>query len=120
MNLLKLFDDLDKTCKSGYNQKGENNNNWQGGIRHGSRIMIYAPNHPHADINNYVYRSRLVMEKRIGRFLKSDEVVHHKDKNELNDNPDNLRLCIDDSEHQVKYHRYKNKYKGRASNGRFR
>lgn len=39
-----------------------------------------------------VYEHRLVMEKMIGRELKSNEIVHHIDKNTLNNVPENLEL----------------------------
>ena len=39
-----------------------------------------------------VKRSRFVMEGILGRPLKSDEDVHHKDGNKVNDTPSNLKL----------------------------
>lgn len=35
---------------------------------------------------------RVVAEIKIGRPLKKDEVVHHKDRNKANNNPDNLEV----------------------------
>jgi len=40
----------------------------------------------------YILEHRLIMEKHIGRKLKRNEVVHHKDENKLNNNLDNLVL----------------------------
>ena len=35
---------------------------------------------------------RIVMEEKLGRKLLPDEQVHHKDKNPLNNDPDNLEI----------------------------
>jgi len=35
---------------------------------------------------------RRIMEKKLGRKLKSTEIVHHKDGNNENNHPDNLQL----------------------------
>jgi len=42
---------------------------------------------------------RWVAEKKIGRELKPMEVVHHKDRNKLNNSPSNLRVLCSQSEH---------------------
>jgi uncharacterized protein (DUF1330 family) len=66
-------------------------------------LMVIMPDHPNVDKNGYVKNSDLVMEKKIGRFLLKDEVVHHVDLNKLNDDPDNLMLFPSKKEH-MKYH----------------
>ena len=38
------------------------------------------------------YRSRVIMESILGRKLRRDEHVHHKDGNPLNDEPENLEV----------------------------
>jgi hypothetical protein len=42
---------------------------------------------------------RLIMEKRIGRKLKNNEVIHHIDKNTKNNNKDNLILFRNNTAH---------------------
>jgi len=47
---------------------------------------------------------RWVEEKKLGRRLKPNEVVHHKDGNPLNNSPDNLKVYRSQSEHMRKEH----------------
>lgn len=42
---------------------------------------------------------RKIAEKKIGRKLKKGELVHHRDRNSTNDDPDNLFVCESQSEH---------------------
>lgn len=41
---------------------------------------------------------RVVMERHLGRPLRDDEIVHHRDENKSNNDPSNLAL-MDQSEH---------------------
>jgi len=81
--------------KTGLHKRtGDKNPAWNGGMKfHNGKKMIYTPGHPHPNLHGiYVYESRLVMEKHIGRYLKSEEIVHHKDQNPLNNEPENLQI----------------------------
>lgn len=40
-------------------------------------VKVYVPNHPHATADGYVMKHILIMEKKIGRYLSENEVVHH-------------------------------------------
>ena len=51
--------------------------------------------HPNRTKHNYVLEHRVVIENHIGRLLKEDEVVHHKDGNKKNNSIDNLELMLD-------------------------
>lgn len=71
---------------------GEDAANWKGGRRIiNGYVFVYAPDHPSAH-GGVVQEHRLVMEKVIGRYLESYEVVHHRDGNRLNNDPSNLEL----------------------------
>jgi len=52
----------------------------------------YAPDHPHANSAGFVREHRLVIERRLGRLLTADEVVHHKNHNRADNSDDNLEL----------------------------
>jgi hypothetical protein len=55
--------------------------------------MIRDPKHPDANINGYIRRSRLVMEKKLGRRLSPTELVWHVDGDKKNDQEGNLSLA---------------------------
>jgi hypothetical protein len=56
------------------------------------RNAVYAPNHPGANNTGYVLNARLVVERAIGRLLTSDECVHHKNDDKLDDALTNLEV----------------------------
>ncbi len=58
----------------------------------GGRIAVYVPDHPAANNRGYIQRSRYRMEKIIGRRLKTEEHVHHKDGDKTNDADENLEI----------------------------
>ena len=57
------------------------------------------PEHPDANKAGYIPEHRLIMENHIGRCLKKDECVHHKDHNKYNNNIENLELMLE-SDHR--------------------
>ena len=82
--------------------KGEKNSNWRGGkrITRKGYILIYSPIHPFADVNKECLEHRLIMENHIGRYLKSAEVVHHINGIKYDNRLENLKLFINEKEHQ--------------------
>ena len=48
-----------------------------------------------------VYEHRYLMEKKLGRPLKTDEIVHHIDGDRKNNNITNLYLCENRAKHRI-------------------
>ena len=94
-------------------RKGQNNPKWKGGITHDSsgRVMVLRPNHPMANGWGYVYRYRIIMERKLKRFLKPSELIHHLNGNRTDDRIENL-LVTTASDHQ-KMHEHKRDCIGR-------
>lgn len=69
--------DLCKKCARA-KKVGKNATHWKGGRIKTVQgyIKLHRPNHPCAR-NGYVPEHRLVMEKKMGRYLKPNELVHH-------------------------------------------
>lgn len=69
--------------------------NWKGGkfISDGY-VWIYTPEHPNANRANrgYIAEHRLVMEEHLGRYLETDEIVHHKNEVKDDNRIENLEV----------------------------
>lgn len=88
-----------------YGLRGSKNSSWKGGKRITTcgYYKMYSPDHPFQDCDHYVFEHRLVAEKFLlteentvivdeKKYLSPDYIVHHKDGNKLNNNPNNLEI----------------------------
>lgn len=65
-------------------------------------MLMYAPYHPNLNTKDgYVLEHRLVMERKLKRFLLPSEVVHHIDEQKTNNNISNLLLFKNGREHTI-------------------
>jgi hypothetical protein len=65
--------------------------------------LVECPGHPRAKCGRYVLEHRLVMEKKVGRYLERFESVHHINGNKTDNRIENLVLTTW-SDHQRLYH----------------
>ena len=80
--------------------------------RHQPRIQAYKTIYAPENSSSYKSRSnqgwikehRFVAEQMLGRPLRRDEIVHHKDGNKLNNSPDNL-MVLTNKEHSLLHKR---------------
>ena len=72
------------------------NPNWKGGkYKSGDGyILVLVRDHPFADKHRRVPEHRLVMEKHLGRYLKPNEEVHHKNGIRDDNRIENLELWV--------------------------
>ena len=86
-----------KIRKSKADRSGQRNPYWNGGKyvdRLNGYVHVYSPSHPFAKKKGYVMEHRLVMEKSIGRYLRRNEIVHHRNKIKTDNRIENLELIV--------------------------
>lgn len=90
----------------GHNMYGDNNprfNNYEYKNTKGYK-MVKVENHPYATKEGYYQYHRLVIEKKLGRILRPDEVIHHIDGNIDNNDESNL-MILDAGTHTRLHHK---------------
>jgi uncharacterized C2H2 Zn-finger protein len=55
-------------------------------------VMVYEPEHPNKSFSGWQYEHRLVVEQALGRYLRSDESVHHINGVKHDNRPENLEV----------------------------
>jgi len=80
---------------------GEKCNAWKGGVHIGNGYRILNTR------GKKTREHRMIMEKHLSRKLRSDEVVHHKDENKLNNKIKNLEVMsiTEHRKHHMSKHR---------------
>lgn len=58
----------------------------------GGYVFIYKGDHPKKTNSGYVKRATIIMEAKIGRHLKNNELAHHKNGKKTDDRIENLQL----------------------------
>ena len=77
-------------------RKGKKGGNNKGGriVDKSGYVSLWMPEHPNCRSAGYVHEHRVVMSKIIGRPLKSNENVHHKNGIRSDNRPENLELWV--------------------------
>jgi len=88
------------TCR-GIAYVGDGNPKWRGGgtMEHQGYRLLYQPDHPYKNKDGYVREHRLVMEKKLDRYLMPIEVVHHINGIKNDNRIENLQLFNTHSDH---------------------
>ena len=88
-------------------RRGPEHYNWKGGIKISDGYRkILARGHSRAD-GGYVKEHLLVAERAFGRELPIGAVIHHVDRNGLNNSNSNLVLCQDQAYHMLLHSRHR-------------
>ena len=89
-----------KTQRTGPRSGPGHYQSWKGGRRFvGGYWYIYSPDHPYKTTFDTVAEHRLVMEKKLGRYLNHSEVVHHINGKRDDNRLENLILFQTNGKH---------------------
>jgi len=83
---------------------GEKHGSWKGGKvfdAHWGYNHIYQRPEDRTCTRSYIRESVLIAQKILGKKLPVGAVVHHVDKNKINNVPSNLVICQDQSYHLI-------------------
>jgi len=101
---------------------GSSSPHWKGGrsINYAGYVMIYSPNHPMSTKAGVVFEHRLVMEKKLGRYLNRGEIVHHINHIRDDNREENLILLSSNTTHIELHGSHKGKNNPNFKHGKSR
>jgi len=86
---------------------GNKNWKWNGGIyMHDGYKLIKQRNHPFCNALGYVREHRLIMEKHLNRYLEPKEIVHHLNRDKLDNRIENLEI-VSRGQHNIIHNKIK-------------
>ena len=82
-------------------RSGPGHPEWKGGrnIDADGYVILWQKDHPDSRRSGYVLEHRIVMERIVGRRLRKNEVVHHRNGNKQDNRPSNLVLFSNNGDH---------------------
>jgi len=110
-NYMKFFNiPFRQNKKSHINRKGKKAPNFKTGkLFSEGYIRVYKPTHLYCNKKGYVLEHRLVMEKYLGRYLKPEEIVHHRNEIREDNRLKNLKLFKNTGQHTSFHNKIKPK-----------
>lgn len=80
---------------------GKDHCHWKGGkTTNNGWILVRVKNHPKKNQSGYVAEHRIVVEKKIGRYLSGNEKVHHINLDKKDNRIENLYVCHGHAHHR--------------------
>lgn len=73
-------------------------NNWEERINLQGYVEIKCKFHPN-NRKGWIFKHRWIFEKKLKRFLRPDEIIHHINGNRQDNRIENLRMFKSDSDH---------------------